>query len=193
MKGKVSRTNTARRNSWRMLIGVVAVTLLLVGVVSALSNQSEPIVLKAQVEGRKSEVAKENPQTPETAKQKSRNYVTTNAAGQTVVLDRQTGQSRPMTPQEAQTLAEGIKQLVNPTTEGLVQVHHANGMVSMDLQGHFQNVTLAKREADGTVSQSCVNDLESAAEFFEIDPALLGVAAPVSKTQAPSSNKWPDR
>jgi hypothetical protein len=193
MKGKVSRTNTARRNSWRMLIGVVAATLLLVGVVSALSNQSEPITLKAQVEGRKSEVAKEDSKTPETARSQSRNYVTMNAAGQPVVLDRQTGQSRPLTPEEAQTLAEGIKQLVKPTAEGLVQVHHANGMVSMDLQGHFQNVTLAKREADGTVSQSCVNDLESAAEFFEIDPALLGVAAPVSKTQAPSSNKWPDR
>jgi hypothetical protein len=193
MKGKVSRTNTARRNSWRMLIGVLAVTLLLVGVVSALSNQSEPLVLKAQVEGRRSEVAKEDSKTPETAKPKSRNYVTSNATGQTVVLDRQTGETRPLTPQEAQTLAEGIKQLVNTSTEGLVQVHHANGMVSMDLQGHFQNVTLAKREADGTVSQSCVNDLESAAEFFEIDPALLGVAAPVSKTQASSSNKWPDR
>ena len=187
MKGKVSRTNTARRNSWRMLIGVVAATLLLVGVVSALSNRSEPIVLKTQVEGRKSEVAKEDPKSPEAAGPKSRNYVTTNAAGQPVVLDRQTGQSRPLTPEEAQTLAEGIKQLVNPSTDGLVQVHHANGMVSMDLQGHFQNVTLAKREADGTVSQSCVNDLESAASFFDIDPALLGIAAPVSKAESPST------
>jgi hypothetical protein len=176
-----------------MLTGVAAVTLLLVGVVSAVSNQSDVPALKAQVGERRSEVSTQGSGNPEASKSRSKNYVTSNAAGQTVVLDRQTGQSRPLTPEEAQTLAEGIKQLVNPTTDGLVQVHHANGMVSMDLQGHFQNVTLAKREADGTVSQSCVNDLESAAEFFEIDPALLGVAAPVSKTQAPSSNKWPDR
>src|SRR3954465_618835 len=142
MKGKVSKTNPARRNSWRMLVGVVAVTLLLVGVVSAISMQSEPAILKAQVEGRKSEVAKENPQTPDAAKSRSRNYVTTNTAGQTVVIDRQTGESRPLTPQEAATLAQGIKQLINTTTDGLVQVHHANGMVSMDLQGHFQNVSL---------------------------------------------------
>ena len=133
-------------------------------------------------------MAKEDPKTPETAKPKSRNYVTSNAAGRTVVLDRQTGETRPLTPQEAQTLAEGIKQLVNPSSEGLVEVRHANGMVSMDLQGHFQNVTLAKREADGTVSQSCVNDLESAADFFEIDPALLGVAASVSKSEPSPSN-----
>jgi hypothetical protein len=174
------------------LIGVAAVMLLLVGVVSALSQQGELTVLKSQTEGRKSEVAQQSDKSPDAAKSKSRHYVTSNTAGQPVVLDRQTGQSRPLTPEEAQTLAEGIKQLVNPSTEGLVQVRHANGMVSMDLQGHMQNVTLAKKEADGSISQSCVNDLESAADFFEIDPALLGVA-PVSKSQPTSSNKWPDR
>ena len=42
MKGKVSRTNTARRNSWRMLLGVVAVKLLIVGVVSALRIRASP-------------------------------------------------------------------------------------------------------------------------------------------------------
>jgi hypothetical protein len=161
--------------------------LLLVGVVSALSQQGELTVLKSQVEGRKSEVAKQSDETPGAAESKNRRYVTSNAAGQPVVLDRQTGESRPLTPQEAQTLAEGIKQLINPTTDGLVQVRHANGMVSMDLQGHFQNVSVAKKEADGSISQSCVNDLESAAEFFEIDPALLGVAAPVSRAEGPSS------
>jgi hypothetical protein len=53
-------------------------------------------------------------------------------------------------------------------------------------------VLLAKKESDGTVSQSCVNDLESAADFFEIDPALLGVASPVSKSE-PTSTKLPIR
>ncbi len=160
------------------LIGVVIATLLCVGIVTALSNQGGQNQ-KAQVEERK----------PEMAKSQNRNYVTLNPAGQTIVLDRQTGQTRELTPQEERTLAEGLKQLVNPTTEGLVQVKHANGGVSMDLQGHFQNVTLAKKEADGSISQACVNDLESAADFFEIDPALLGLSAPVSKT----TNKLEDR
>jgi hypothetical protein len=66
-------------------------------------------------------------------------------------------------------------------------VRHAGGGVSMDLKGHFQNVSVAKIEADGSVTQSCLNDLESAAEFFDIDPALLGIAAPVSKAESPSS------
>ena len=183
MKGKARKTQSksSRRYSWRMLLGVAAASLLLVGVVSAVSMQGEPAVLKAQVQGRKSDVSNQS------SKGNSRHYVTTNAAGQPVVQDRQTGESRPLTRQEAETLAQGIKQLINPTDEGLVQVRSANGGVSMDLQGHFQNVSVAKKEADGSISQSCVNDLESAAEFFEIDPALLGIAAPVSKAEGPSS------
>jgi hypothetical protein len=194
MKGKARKTQSksSRKYSWRILVGVAAATLLLVGVVSAVSMRNEPAVFKAQVQGRKSDVSNQSGKTPEQAKGDSKHYVTTNAAGQPVVLDRQTGESRPLTPQEAQTLAQGIKQLINTSTDGLVQVRHANGMVSMDLQGHFQNVSLAKKEADGTVTQSCVNDLESAADFFEIDPALLGVAAPVSKAD-PSSSKLPIR
>jgi hypothetical protein len=196
MKGKASKTQSksARRYSWRTLVGVVAATLALVGVVGAVSNQSAPPALKAQVGERKPEVSKESGKTPDAAGQKSRHYVTANAAGRPVVLDRQTGESRPLTPEEARTLAEGIKQLVNPSAEGLVQVRHAGGGVSMDLQGHFQNVSLAKKEADGTVTQSCVNDLESAADFFDIDPALLGIAAsPVSKSEPTSSTKLPIR
>jgi len=184
MKDKSSKTNPVKRYSWRTLIGVVSGTLLLVGVVSAVSMKNEPTVLKAQVAGRSSDMSKESGQ--------NRHYVTTNASGQTVVLDRQTGETRPMSPQEAQMLAEGIKQLINQSTDGLVQVRHANGAVSMDLQGRFQNVSVAKREDDGTITQSCVNDLESAANFFEIDPALVGVAVDGSKAQ-PSYEKWPVR
>jgi hypothetical protein len=47
-------------------------------------------------------------------------------------------------------------------------------MVEMDLQGRFQNVLLAKKESDGTISQSCVDNVDAAAAFFEIDPVLVG-------------------
>lgn len=49
----------------------------------------------------------------------------------------------------------------------------------MDLQGRFQNVTLAKKEANGSISQACVNNADSAAAFLGIKRDLLG---PVSKT-----------
>lgn len=193
MKGKVRKTQpkASRKYSWRMLVGVAAATLLLVGVVSAVSMRSEPTVYKAQVQGRKSDVSNQTGKTPEQAKGNSRHYVTKNAAGQPVVLDRQTGESRPLTRQEAETLAQGIRELVKPTADGLVEVRHSNGMVSMDLQGHFQNVSVARKEADGSVSQACVNDLESAASFFDIDPALLGIDTPVLKAEP--SSKLPIR
>ncbi|HEV7475961.1 MAG TPA: hypothetical protein VGN90_18035 [Pyrinomonadaceae bacterium] len=164
-----SRSTTLSRKS---VIGIaVAATVLLIGVVTALSMQSPP-TQQAQVVERKAEVPRQG----------QRNYVTSNESGQTVVVDRQTGQWRPLTPEEASLLAQGIKQLVNQSTDGLVQIHHANGMVSMNLQGRFQDVLLAKKEADGTVSQTCVDNVDSAAAFFEIDPELLGTKAPVSKT-----------
>lgn len=102
--------------------------------------------------------------------------------------NQQAVQAGPLTPEELQKLAEGIKPLVNQSTEGLVQVHHADGSVSMDLQGRFQNVTVAKKEADGTITTSCIDNLASFAAFFGINPQLLGAAkpAPVSTTQPDS-------
>ena len=85
----------------------------------------------------------------------------------------QSGQIRPLTQEEAQKLADGIKQLVNKSTDGLVSIKRPDGSVSMDLQGRFQNVALAKKNDDGTVSQACVDNPESAARFFGIDPQLV--------------------
>lgn len=85
----------------------------------------------------------------------------------------QVSQIRPLTQEEAQKLAAGIKQLVNRSTDGLVSVKHPDGTVSMKLQGRFQNVALAKKNDDGTVSQACVDNPDSAARFLEIDPQLL--------------------
>lgn len=191
MKNRASKKQlkSVKKGSWWTLIGVVMAILLCVGIVTALSKQSGQ-TRKAQV--KQAQKAQAEERKTEMAKPQNRNYVTLNEAGQTVVLDRQTGQTRQLTPEEELRLAEGIKQLVNQSTEGLIQIEHADGSVSMNLQGHFQNVMLAKKEADGTISQACVDNVEAAASFFEIDPVLLGAAAPVSKS-APSSNKLPIR
>jgi hypothetical protein len=87
----------------------------------------------------------------------------------------QTGQVRPLTQEEAQKLAEGIKEIVNQSTDGLKSVRHADGSVSMDLEGRFQSVALAKRDEDGKLVMSCVDNRQSAAAFFGIDPQLVGV------------------
>ena len=114
--------------------------------------------------------------TTQLASNTPRKYVTANAAGLVVVLDRQTGDTRALTAEEAQHLAQGIKELLNQSTDGLVQVQRSDGSVSMDLQGRFQSVMLARTEADGTISQACVDNPADAAAFFEIDPALLSAA-----------------
>ena len=105
-------------------------------------------------------------------------------AGTPAPLDPQTGQVRPLTQEEAQRLAAGIKELVNQSTDGLQSVRHADGSVSIDLQGRFQNIAVAKLDEDGNLVQSCVDNPESAAAFFEIDPGLLGVKKNVNPPKA---------
>lgn len=107
---------------------------------------------------------------------------------------QQTSLARPLTPEEAWKVANGIKPLLNQSTEGLVQVQHADGSVSMNLQGRFQNVTVAKKEANGTVSQSCVDNADSAAAFFGINPQLIDPAktAPALQNQ-PEPQQSDDR
>jgi hypothetical protein len=65
---------------------------------------------------------------------------------------------------EAQRLAEQLEG--NKATDGLVQEKQADGTVSVDLQGRFQNVTLAKKNDDGSVSAACVDTPESAGSFL---------------------------
>lgn len=104
---------------------------------------------------------------------KNSKFTTVKVAGQDVQVDSQTGQIKPLTPEEAQRLAAGLKDMVNQSTEGLEQVQHADGSVSMDLKGRFQNVSVARVNQDGTVTQSCVDNPEAAGAFFGIDPKLI--------------------
>ncbi|MBC7798890.1 MAG: hypothetical protein H7Z37_18630 [Pyrinomonadaceae bacterium] len=89
----------------------------------------------------------------------------TQADEQTAQTDNQ---ARPLTAQEARTLSEGIKGLVNQSSEGLDEVQNSDGSISIDLQGRFQNVTVAKKNADGTISHSCVDNEDGASSFFGI-------------------------
>jgi len=94
----------------------------------------------------------------------------------------QTAQIKPLTQEEAQKLAAALKELVNQSTDGLQQVRHADGSVSMDLQGHFQNIAVAKLDADGKLVESCIDNPGAAAEFFGIDPQLVGVKTAAGAT-----------
>ena len=97
----------------------------------------------------------------------------TRLAGQEVQIETQSGEIKPLTAQEAEKLAEGLAPMLDDSADGLEKVHHADGSVSMDLQGRFQNVTVARFNSDGTIEQSCVDNARGAAKFFGINPALI--------------------
>ena len=139
---------------------LVAAAILTIAAVTVLSRQKANTARASEPE-RSAQVAKKS------------NFVTVKVAGQDVEVDSQTGKIKPLTPEEAQKLAAGLSQMVDQSTEGLEQVQHPDGSVSMDLQGRFQNVAVARVNQDGSISQSCVDNPQAAGTFFGIDPKLI--------------------
>ncbi|HKO45141.1 MAG TPA: hypothetical protein VJU84_17825 [Pyrinomonadaceae bacterium] len=86
------------------------------------------------------------------------------------VQDKSIPQTTPIqeiTPEEAQRLTEAVRPMVSKSTEGLVESIDADGGVAIDVKDRFQNVTVARRNADGSISYSCVDTPESASAFFQ--------------------------
>ena len=155
--------DSAKRSRRLVLTIVVATTILVIGAITVISRQAVKVKEESNTQERR----------PPVTKAANRNYVTVKVARQDVQVDSQTGKLRPLTPEEVQKLAAGLKQEINQTTDGLVQVQQADGSVSMDLNGHFQNVTVARRNDDGTTSEACVDNPRAAGAFFGIDPQLI--------------------
>ena len=163
-----------------LLIVMGALVFLALGAITVISRQKRDNNSSAQADAKMVAASK----TPG-------NLVTVKVAGQNLKVDPQTGQIQPLSPQEAQQLADGLKGMLNRSTDGLVPVTEADGSVSMDLQGRFQNVTVARINQDGSVSESCVDNPEAAANFFGIDPQLLGVERPSQPAKPVQGNKNP--
>ena len=143
------------------VFAIVATVVLGISAITVLSRQT----------GRAKEPNK--PEAISAAPKPAKIYVTRKVGGQDIHVDSQTGEIQPLTPQEAAKLAAGLKPMLNQSTEGLVQVQHPDGSVSVDLQGRFQDVTVARVNKDGSVSQSCVNNPKAAGAFFGIDPKQI--------------------
>lgn len=91
-------------------------------------------------------------------------YVTVEVGGKRVRVNAQTLQQGPLTQEQSQQIAAQLEG--NKETDGLVQEKRADGTISVDLQGRFQNVTLAKRNDDGSISAACVDTPEAAGAFL---------------------------
>lgn len=135
---------------------VVAIAVLAVGAITVVSRQK---------------LSSNQPQSL-TAKGTDGHFAS-KAAGQDVHFHTQNEQVGELSPEEAQKIASGLKQLVNQSTEGLVEIQHADGSVSVNLDEHFQNVTVARVNRNGSLAQSCVDNPLAAGAFFGIDPKLI--------------------
>jgi len=162
-KKRKSSSSASRFGRLPWILVIMAAASLAIGAVTVVSRQLA--VAKASPRQEKGAAV---------AEKSGKNYVTLKVAGQDVQVDSQTGKIKPLTPQEAQQLADGLKGMLNRSTEGLVEVKHPDGSVSMDLDGRFQNVMVARRNEDGSLTQSCVDNPQAAASFFGLDPQLLG-------------------
>ena len=158
---------------------LVATAILAIAAVTVVSRQKAKVTGASEAE-RSLRVANKS------------NFIKVKVAGQDVEVDSQTGRMRELTDEEARKLAAGLNQMVNKSTEGLNEVQHADGSVSIDLQDRFQNVTVARVNDDGSVSQSCVDNPDAAGAFFGIDPKLIEdptTTAPIRRQPVPQGLK----
>ena len=84
-------------------------------------------------------------------------------SGQQVAKDPATGKFRAPTPEELKILAPLTQ---NDSHEGLEQRTLPNGAVVMDLQGRFQNYSLATKDSNGSVRLGCVTNKKEAEQFL---------------------------
>lgn len=91
------------------------------------------------------------------------------SAGMVVALDPETGTFGMPSAEQARELEEQMKASLSHSDEGLVVVHHPDGSSSVDLQGRFQCMSIAKIGADGRVHTTCVQD--HGAALHALDPA----------------------
>ena len=161
-KKRTKMAKSARRFPRPPVIIITAIAVVVIAAITVLSRQ-------AASERENNQPARVTTAMTDAADKK---YTTIKVAGQEVQIDSQ-GQIRPLTPDEAKKMAENLKVMLDKSTDGLVEQHDADGSVTMDLNGRSQNVTVARENADGTVSTACVDNPRAAGAFLGIDPKLL--------------------
>ena len=172
MKKKTKPARSAKRFPRPPVLIITAIVVVAIAAVTVVSRQS----------AHGSAAAGPQKVTTATSEATATKYMKVKVAGQDVQVD-QSGQIKPLTPEEAKKLADSLKGMLNKSTEGLVEEHHEDGSKSLDLQGRFQHVAVARMNQDGTVTQSCVDNPKAAANFFGIDPKLLEPAQPTTPNQ----------
>jgi hypothetical protein len=84
-------------------------------------------------------------------------------SGQQVAKDPATGKFRAPTPEELKILAPPAN---NDSTEGLVVRTLPFGVKMVDLEGRFQNYSVATKDPNGKVKTGCVTNTKEAEQFL---------------------------
>ena len=140
---------TANRSKARLVGLIAALAVLIAGAVTVVSRQADRAA---------------------TLRDKQTETVASTVSVRATSQDRSVTQSTPIqeiTADEARILTEAVKPMVNKSTEGLVESTDGDGGVAIDVKDRFQNVTVARRNADGSISYSCIDTPESASAFFQ--------------------------
>lgn len=158
-KRKSPRSSARRLPTLSFISVVVVVAILVVGAITVTSRQRL------------------------TAEKNDASLASTVAATSHVQDLHVQGPGAPDGVQDPEKIANGLKQVINQSTEGLVEVQHADGSVSVDLDDRFQNVTVARVNSNGTLTQSCVDNPRAAGAFFGVDPKLIENAHTVTPSR----------
>src|SRR5437879_125834 len=141
---------SARKHKRLFRIGIFAGVLLALGAATVIAKYASP--------------GKEIAASPNAAASDD-GFVTVNVGGKKVRVNARTMQQGPLTQEQSQQIADALTN--NKSTAGLVEVKHADGTVEMDLQGRFQDVVIAKKNDDGSVSIACVDNADAARSFLQ--------------------------
>ena len=111
-------------------------------------------------------------QSPPAQAAKSKSYRATRA----FVIDKDSGKARMPTQQEVDDVIANLSALGQRPTETLQQASQSNGAVTVNLDGGFGGIILARPNDDGTWETKCVFTVEEGAEFLGIvvDEAVKG-------------------
>lgn len=157
MKKRAKKHHSAPRRTRVFRVGVFACIVLAVGAATAIANFA--------TRGAAPTHATQSAVPSNDSAQQAGNFVTVEVGGKRLKVNAQTLQQGPLTQQQSQQIADALKG--NKSTDGLVEVQHPDGSVSMDLQGRFENVVLARKNDDGSVSTACVDNPEAASAFLQ--------------------------
>ena len=97
--------------------------------------------------------------------------VATGGVALRVQMDPETGEFVPVTGLDKAELDRQMKQQLNRSTDGLQEVHHPDGRVSVDLEGRFQSLSVATTDSAGNVRTGCVSTTSELDQFMNADDA----------------------